>query len=71
MFCRPLTLLLETLTDANPEIVLYCVATLANIAMTVDNHLQVWFQVQSFYMYFVSDSSEKKGHFSCVVTTVS
>jgi len=42
IFCRrPLSLLLETLTDGNPEIVIYCVATLANIAMTVDNHMQV------------------------------
>jgi len=38
---RPLSLLLETLSDGNPEIVIYCVATLANIAMTVDNHMQI------------------------------
>ncbi|XP_067053198.1 uncharacterized protein [Acropora muricata] len=38
---RPLSLLLETLNDGNPEIVLYCVATLANIAITVDNHMQI------------------------------
>ena len=38
---RPLSLLLETLSDGNPEIVMYCTATLANIAMTVDNHMQV------------------------------
>ena len=41
--------MLETLNDGNPEIVLYCVATLANIAITVDNHMQVilkllWFK---------------------------
>lgn len=41
LFYRPLSLLLETLTDGNPEIVIYCVATLANIAMNVDNHMQV------------------------------
>ena len=41
LFYRPLSLLLETLNDGNPEIVLYCVATLANIAITVDNHMQV------------------------------
>ncbi|KAL9975174.1 hypothetical protein ACROYT_G012301 [Oculina patagonica] len=38
---RPLSLLLETLTDGNTEIVIYCVATLANIAMAVDNHMQI------------------------------
>lgn len=38
---RPLSLLLETLSDGNPEIVLYCVATLANIAIMVDNHMQI------------------------------
>lgn len=53
LFYRPLSLLLETLNDGNPEIVLYCVATLANIAITVDNHMQVrlkllWFKVLNF-----------------------
>ena len=50
MFHRPLSLLLETLTDGNPEIVLYCVATLANIAMTVDNHMQVRFKSWNLYL---------------------
>ncbi|XP_032222674.2 uncharacterized protein LOC5521422 isoform X1 [Nematostella vectensis] len=38
---RPLSLLLETLLDLNQDIVLHTVAALANVAMDLENHLQI------------------------------
>ena len=55
---RPLSLLLETLSDGNPEIVMYCTATLANIAMTVDNHMQVCLIMIRCPLYCDKNTSE-------------
>ncbi|XP_031563112.1 uncharacterized protein LOC116298715 [Actinia tenebrosa] len=38
---RPMTLMLETLQDSNHDIVVYTTAALANIAMNIDNHMQM------------------------------
>ena len=57
-FLRPLSLLLETLSDGNPEIVMYCTATLANIAMTVDNHMQVCLIMIRCPLYCNKNTSE-------------